>query len=49
MNTRLVTIIIIIFSFSTGLYTGILFGRQYEKREQQQKNFFLQQEISRIG
>lgn len=49
MNTRLVTIIIIIFSFSTGLYTGILFGRQSEKREQQQKTLFFHQEINKIG
>jgi len=48
MNTRLITTIIIIFSFSTGIYTGILFGRQHEKREQQQKNLIFQKEVNKI-
>jgi hypothetical protein len=49
MNTRLVTTIIIICSFFTGLYAGILLGRDFEKKEKEQKTFLFQQQIDRIG
>ena len=49
MNTRLVTMIIIISSFFTGFLSGILLGKELEKRAQHKKDFFIQQEVNKIG
>ena len=49
MNTRLVTIIIIVSSFFTGFLSGIIAGKESEKRANQQKSFLINQEIHKIG
>ena len=49
MSTRLVTIIIITSSFFTGWIVGILMGKQSERTLQNQKKYFLQQEMNKIG
>lgn len=49
MNTRLVTMIIITSSFFAGFLSGILLGKESEKRAQYKKEFFLQQEVNKIG
>lgn len=49
MNTRLVTIIIIVSSFFTGFLSGIIAGKESEKRAIQEKNFLIEQEVHKIG
>lgn len=49
MSNRLVTTIIIVISFFTGLLTGFLIGKKTEQNDKSYKNFLLQNEIHKIS
>ena len=49
MSTKLITMIIIVSSFFTGFLSGILLGKESEKRAIREKNFLIEQEVHKIG